>query len=97
MGYLYIYFLGPNRDGKRTRTRFGDVANRTACHHNHLGRINDTAADHVYLQEAQLSPRDRAMRRVNRNLANSNQIKSNMTLIMVDKPQPSYNLLNVMK
>jgi len=26
-----------------------------------------------------------------------NQIKSNMTLIMVDKPQPSYNLLNVMK
>jgi len=24
-------------------------------------------------------------------------IKSNMTLIMVDKPQPSYNLLNVMK
>ena len=26
----------------------------------------------------------------------SNQIKSNMTLIMVDKPQPSYNLLNVM-
>ena len=25
----------------------------------------------------------------------SNQ--SNMTLIMVDKPQPSYNLLNVMK
>ena len=27
----------------------------------------------------------------------SNQIKSNMTLIMVDKPQPSYNLLNVMK
>ena len=24
----------------------------------------------------------------------SNQIKSNMTLIMVDKPQPSYNLLN---
>ena len=23
--------------------------------------------------------------------------KSNMTLIMVDKPQPSYNLLNVMK
>ena len=25
-----------------------------------------------------------------------NQIKSNMTLIMVDKPQPSYNLLNVM-
>jgi len=29
--------------------------------------------------------------------AYSNQIKSNMTLIMVDKPQPSYNLLNVMK
>jgi len=26
-----------------------------------------------------------------------NQIKSSMTLIMVDKPQPSYNLLNVMK
>ena len=25
------------------------------------------------------------------------KIKSNMTLIMVDKPQPSYNLLNVMK
>ena len=25
------------------------------------------------------------------------QIKSNMTLIMVDKPQPSYNLLTVMK
>ena len=24
-------------------------------------------------------------------------IKSNMTLIMVDKPQPSYNLLNVIK
>ena len=27
----------------------------------------------------------------------ANQIKSNMTLIMVDKPQPSYNLLTVMK
>jgi len=27
----------------------------------------------------------------------SNQIKSNMTLIMVDKPQPSYNLMNVIK
>jgi len=27
----------------------------------------------------------------------SSQIKSNMTLIMVDKPQPSYNLLNVIK
>ena len=27
----------------------------------------------------------------------SNQIKSNMTLIVVDKPQPSYNLLDVMK
>ena len=27
----------------------------------------------------------------------SNQIKSNMTLIMVDEPQPSYNLLTVMK
>jgi len=27
----------------------------------------------------------------------SNQIKSSMTLIMVDKPQPSYNLLDVMK
>jgi len=26
-----------------------------------------------------------------------NQIKSNMTLMMVDKPQPGYNLLNVMK
>jgi len=25
------------------------------------------------------------------------QIKSNLTLIMVDKPQPSYNLLTVMK
>ena len=31
------------------------------------------------------------------NKRQSNQIKSNMTLIMVDKPQPSYNLLNVMK
>jgi len=27
----------------------------------------------------------------------SNLIKSNVTLIMVDKPQPSYNLLNVIK
>ena len=27
----------------------------------------------------------------------TNRIKSNMTLIMVDKPQPSYNLPNVMK
>ena len=27
----------------------------------------------------------------------SNPIKSSMTLIMVDKPQPSYNLMNVMK
>ena len=25
------------------------------------------------------------------------QIKSNMILIMVDKPQPSYNLMNVIK
>jgi len=30
-------------------------------------------------------------------VAKSSQMKSNMTLIMVDKPQPSYNLLNVIK
>ena len=30
-------------------------------------------------------------------LGNCYEIKSNMTLIMVDKPQPSYNLLNVIK
>jgi len=31
------------------------------------------------------------------NMSQIKSIKSNMTLIMVDKPQPSYNLLNVMK
>ena len=38
-----------------------------------------------------------AIRRTKHRALCSNQIKSNMTLIMVDKPQPSYNLLNVMK
>ena len=40
--------------------------------------------------------RARANSTVELHVAASFSIKSNMTLVMVDKPQPSYNLLNVL-